>query len=315
MSPKKLVAGIVASAIALVCALAMFAQDAKQRNGSWTISPSEESGKVHFGLYQHSKDYSNNHESDWEVKAFEGLDLSVKGKHDVKFAIRRDAGRFECEGYVEDSEGAGVFHFFPDGKFPHDMSALGFSVDSDKQFAMTIFDVSVQFAKEMKSRNLRNLDADKLIAFRIFGISANFIDEIHAEGLTADDADKLVAFKIHGVSPQFVRSVRSAGYSPTEDELVAMRIHGATPEWMAQLKKEGYDHIELQKLIAFRIHGVSPEFIDKIESLGYKHPEPDQLIAMRIHGVTPEFISTMQSRGLKDLTIDKLVGMRIHGIN
>ncbi len=315
MSPKKLVTGIVASAIALVCALAMFAQDNKERNGSWTISPSEESGKVHFGLYEHSKDHSNNHQSDWELKAFEGLDLSVKGKHDVKFAIRRDAGRFECEGYVQDSEGAGVFHFFPDGQFPKNMSALGFNVDSDKQFAMAIFDVSIQFAKEMKGRNLRNLDADKLIAFRIFGISANFIDEIHAEGLSTDDADKLVAFRIHGVTPEFVHSVRAAGYRPTEDEFVAMRIHGATLEWIAALKKEGYDHVELEKLIAFRIHGVSPEFIDKLESLGYKHPEPDQLIAMRIHGVTPEFISTMQSRGLKDLTIDKLVSMRIHGIN
>lgn len=315
MSPKKLVVGIVASAIALVCALALFAEDTKQRNGSWTISPSEESGKVHFGLFQHSKENSSNHESDWELKAFDGLDLSIKGKHDVKFAIRRDAGRFECEGYVQDSEGAGVFHFFPDGKFPENMRALGFSVDSDKQFAMAVFDVSLDFAREMKGRNLRGLDADKLIAFRIFGISSNFIDEIHAEGLSTDDSDKLVAFKIHGVSPQFVRSVRSAGYSPSDDDLIAMRIHGATPEWMAQLKKEGYDHIELQKLIAFRIHGVSPEFIGKVESLGYKHPEPDQLIAMRIHGVTPEFISNMQSRGIKDLTIDKLVNMRIHGID
>jgi len=315
MSPKKLVAGIVASSMALVCALALFAADTKSRNGSWTIQPSDEPGKVRFALFQHSKEYSNNHESDWEVKAFEGLDLSIKGKHDVKFAIRRDAGRFECEGYIEDSEGAGVFHFFPDGRFAENMSALGFSLDSDKQFAMAIFDVSVDFAKEMKNLNLRNLDSDKLIAFRIFGVSTKFINEIRSEGLNTADSDKLVAFRIHGVSPEFVRSVRAAGYSPSEDDLIAMRIHGATPEWMAQLKKEGYDHVELQKLIAFRIHGVSPEFIDKIESLGYKHPEPDQLIAMRIHGVTPEFISSMKSRGLKDLTIDKLVSLRIHGIN
>jgi len=315
MSPKKLVAGIVASAIALVCALALFASETKQRNGSWTIQPSDEQGKVHFALIQRSDGHSNHHESDWDTKAFEGLDLSLTTKHDVKFAIRRDAGRFECEGYIENSEGAGVFHFFPDGKFAENMSALGFSVDSDKQFAMAIFDVSVNFAQEMKNLKLRNLDSDKLIAFRIFGVDTKFVQEIRKEGLNTDDSDKLVAFRIHGVSPEFVRSVRSAGYSPSEDDLIAMRIHGATPEWMAQLKKEGYDHIELQKLIAFRIHGVSPEFIDKIESLGYKHPEPDQLIAMRIHGVTPEFISGLKSRGMKDLTIDQLVSLRIHGID
>ena len=315
MSPKKLVAGIVACSIALVCALALFAAETNPRSGSWAIQPSEEPGKVRFALFQHSKEHSSNHESDWDVKAFDGLDLSVAGKHDVKFTIRRDAGRFECEGYIENSEGAGVFHFFPDGKFIDNMSALGFSVDSDKQFGMAIFDVSVDFAKEMKNLNLRNLDSDKLVAFRIFRVDTKFVKEIRAEGLNTDNSDKLVAFRIHGVSPEFVRSVRGAGYSPSEDDLIAMRIHGATPEWMAQLKKEGYDHIELQKLIAFRIHGVSPEFIGKIEALGYKHPEPDQLIAMRIHGVTPEFISNMKSRGMKDLTIDQLVSLRIHGID
>ena len=315
MSPRKLVVSIVASCIALVCALALLASDTQQRSGSWTVQPSDEPGKVHFALIQRSEGHSNHHESDWDTKVFEGLDLSIKGKHDVKFVIRRDAGRFECEGYIADSEGAGVFHFFPDGKYADGMNALGFKVDSDKQFGMAIFDVSIDFAKEMKNLNLHNLDSDKLIAFRIFGVNSKFITEIRAEGLNTNDSDKLVAFRIHGVSPEFVRSVRTAGYTPNEDDLIAMRIHGATPEWMAQLKKEGYDHIELQKLIAFRIHGVSPEFIDKIESLGYKHPEPDQLIAMRIHGVTPEFISNLKSRGMKDLTIDQLVSLRIHGID
>ena len=315
MNPKKLVAGIVASCIALVCALAMFAAETQPQNGSWTIQSSDEPGKVRFALLQHWKGHSSNHESDWSANAFEGLDLSLKGKRDVKFVIRRDAGRFECEGYIEDSEGAGVFHFFPDGKYADGMGAVGFKIDSEKQMNMAMFDVSVAFAKEMKNLNLKNLDTDKLIAFRIFGVDSKFIQAIRAEGLNTDDSDKLVAFRIHGVTPEFVRSVRSSGYQPDEDELIAMRIHGATPEWMAQLKKDGYDHIELQKLIAFRIHGVSPEFIEKIESLGYKHPEPDQLIAMRIHGVTPEFISNLKSRGMKDLTIDQLVSLRIHGID
>ena len=315
MSPKKLVAGIVVSAIGLVCALALFAAETQPQNGSWTVQPSDVPGKVRFALLQHWKGHTSNHDSDWALNSFEGLDLSIKGKRDVKFTIRRDAGRFECQGYIEDSEGAGVFHFFPDGKYTDNMAAIGFKIDPEKQMSMAIFDVSVDFAKEMKSLNLKNLDTEKLIAFRIFGVDAKFIKEIRAEGLNTDDSDKLVAFRIHGVSPEFVRAVRTAGYQPDQDELIAMRIHGATPEWIAQLKKDGYDHIGLQKLIAFRIHGVSPEFIEKVESLGYKHPEPDQLIAMRIHGVTPEFIANMKSRGMKDLTIDQLVSLRIHGID
>ena len=313
MGPKRLAAGIVASSMALVCALALVATETQ--NGSWTIQPSDEAGKVRFALFQHSRNHSNHHESDWASNSFDGLDLTIKGKHDVKFVIRRDAGRFECEGYMDNSEGAGVFHFFFDAKYRDGMSAIGFSVDPDKQFGMAVQDVSLNFAKEMKSLKLRNLDTDKLIAFRIFGVDSGFIQAIRAEGLNTNDSDKLVAFRIHGVTPEMVRAVRAAGYQPDEDEFIAMRIHGATPEWITQLKKDGYDHVELQKLIAFRIHGVSPEFIEKIRSLGYSHPEPDQLIAMRIHGVTPEFIAALKSRGMKDLTIDQLVSLRIHGID
>src|SRR5215470_9122759 len=161
MSPKKLVAGIVASSILLVCALALFAAETQPQSGSWTVQPSEEKGKVRFALLQHWKGHTNNHESDWALNTFEGLDLSIKGKHDVKFVIRRDAGRFECEGYVEDSEGAGVFHFFPDGKYAERMAAIGFKIDPEKQIQLAIFDVSVEFAQEMKKLNLRNVDTDK----------------------------------------------------------------------------------------------------------------------------------------------------------
>src|SRR5215467_16322762 len=256
MSPKKLVAGIVASSIALVCALAMFAAETQPQNGSWTIQPSDEPGKVRFALLQHWTGHNSNHESDWSANAFEGLDLSVKGKRDVKFVIRRDAGRFECEGYIENSEGAGVFHLFPDGKYADGMSAVGFKIDSEKQMSMAIFDVSIAFAKEMKSLNLKNLDTDKLIAFRIFGVDSKFIQAIRAEGLNTDDSDKLVAFRIHGVSPEFVRSVRTAGYQPDQDELIAMRIHGATPEYISNLKSRGMKDLTIDQLVSLRIHGI-----------------------------------------------------------
>jgi hypothetical protein len=284
-------------------------------SGSWAISKSDEPGKVEFALMEHRRDGSSNHQSAWPAKTFQGVDFSKSGRQDVRFTIARDAGKIECEGYLNDGEGAGVFHFQPDANYPHELQSLGFSFDEEKQFAMAVQDVSLAFAREMKGEHLSDLDADKLIAFRIFGVDKAFIDALRAEGLKISDADKLVAFRIHGVSAQMVRSLHQAGYSPDEDTLVAMRIHGATPEWIEELKKQGYDHVDLQKLIAFRIHGVSPEFIQKLHGLGYSHPDPDELIAMRIHNVTPEYIADMRSRGMKDLSIDKLVNMRIHGID
>lgn len=285
------------------------------RTGDWTISKSDYPGKVEFSLIEHHHGGTSSHQSDWPASAFQGVDFGKPGRQDVQFSITRDAGKIDCEGFLKDGEGAGIFHFQPDANYPREMSALGFPVDEDKQFSMAVQDVSLDFARQMKSKGLTNLDADKLVAFRIFRVDAAFIDALRAEGLKISDSDKLVAFRIHGVTPEMVRSLHQAGYSPDEDTSVAMRIHGATPEWMDQLKQRGYEHLELEKLIAFRIHGVSPEFISKLQGLGYTHPEPDELIAMRIHNVTPEYISDMQARGIHDLTIDKLVSMKIHGID
>jgi hypothetical protein len=300
-----------------ICVLAVALKDraAEVHNGDWTISKSDLPGKVEFSLIEHHNGGMSNHQSLWPVSAFQGLDVSKAGRQEVNFAITRDAGKIDCEGFLKDGEGAGLFHFQPNASYPKEMQMLGFTVDDEKQFAMAVQDVTLDFAKQMKGEHLSDLDSAKLIAFRIFGVDSAFIQAMHAEGVKTTDSDKFVAFRIHGVSLQMVHTLKQAGYSPDEDELIALRIHGATPEWMAQIKQRGYDHLDLDKMIAFRIHGVSPEFIEKVQGLGYSHPDPDELIAMRIHNVTPEYIADMRSRGIKDLSIDKLVSMRIHGID
>src|ERR1700730_15224801 len=285
------------------------------RSGNWTIARSDEPGKVQFSLIERYHDGNSSQESDWPMASFPGVDFSKSGRQDVHFTVTRDAGKIECEGFLNNGEGAGIFHFQPDPNYAREMHQLDFSVDEEKQYSMAVQDVSLEFARQMKHEHLSDLDADKLIAFRIFRVDSAFIEELRAAGLKTPDSDKLVAFRIHGVTPQMIRTLHAAGYSPDEDTLIAMRIHGATPEWMEELKKRGYDHVDLEQLIAFRIHGVSPEFIEKLKGLGYSHPDPDELVAMRIHGVTPEYISDLRSRGMRDLSIDQLVNMRIHGID
>jgi len=288
---------------------------AEVRSGDWTISKSDAPGKVEFSLIERHNGGQSNHESDWPASSFQGVDFTKPGRQDVHFTISRDAGKIDCEGFLDNGEGAGIFHFQADNNYAREMGALGFPVDEEKQFAMAVQDVSFDFAKQMKGEHLDDLDTDKLIAFRIFRVDSAFIQDLRSAGLKISDSDKLVAFKIHGVTPEMIRSLHQAGYTPDEDMLIAMRIHGATPEWMAQIKQRGYDHIDLEKMIAFRIHGVTPDFIGKVQGLGYAHPDPDELIAMRIHGVTPEYITGMRAHGIQDLTIEKLISLRIQGID
>ena len=134
--------------------------------GSWTLMPAEEAGKVHFTVLQRHERGTSHSGSDWPVAAFQGLDLATRARHDVMFALERDAGRFDCEGYLDEGKGAGVFRFTPDPTFVRAMSDLGFGgIDEDEQFAMALHDVSLDFARQMKGENLAEMDADKLIAF------------------------------------------------------------------------------------------------------------------------------------------------------
>jgi hypothetical protein len=163
------------------------------------------------------------------LASFKGLDISKPGKQDAKFTITRDAGRFDCQGYLENGEGAGVFHFTPDPNYAQQMKSLGFPVDEDKQYSMAVLDVSLDFVRKIKSENLQDLDTDKLIAFRI-----------------------------HGVSPEFVENLKGLGYeNPTPDQLVAMRLHGVTPEYISGLKSCGMKDLTIDQLVSMRIHGIN----------------------------------------------------------
>ena len=314
MKNLRIVAFLVLGLIIIWAIIANGASTAT-RSGDWTLHKSDVPGKVEFSLIEHHHGGNSSRESDWSPSAFQGVDFSKPGRQDVHFSITRDAGRLECEGYLKDGEGAGFFRFEPNPDYALQMQSLGFHVGDDEQYAMAVQDVSLEFARQMKSEHLTNLDTGKLIAFRIFNVNSQFISDIRAAGLNVSDSDKLVAFRIHGVTSEIIRSLKQAGYSPDEDNLIAMRIHGATLEWMQALKKVGYDHVELEQLIAFRIHGVSPEFIEKLQDLGYQHPEPDDLIAMRIHNVTPEYIAKLRAQGIQHPTINELVTLRIHGID
>jgi hypothetical protein len=268
-------------------AFGQVARAAEEFRGSWTLAPSAAAGKVQFGLIRRHGGGQSMSQSDWPVAAFAGLDLRTAGRRDTQFAITREAGRIDCEGYLANGTGAGTFRFTPDPKYVQAMRALGFTgIDENEQFAMMLHDVTSGFAREMKAENLSGLDTQELIALAIFDVTSTFIRELRAEGMPAQRADALVAFRVHGVTPAFVREVKKAGLNPTEDQL-----------------------------IAFRVHEVTPEFIEKIGDLGFGQPEPDMLVALRVHDVTPEYIANMRARGLENLTLDKLVSLKIHEID
>jgi hypothetical protein len=276
----------ISAAVAFLALLPPIAFGAVQ-NGSWNLAAADQPGSVQFSLQSSQGDDHFSTSSTWKLADLRGLDWSGAAKHDVSFAIARDAGTIECKGFVEDRRGAGLFTFQPNPQYRAEMAKLGFDFDERELFSATLFDVSFEFAHAMKSAAVRGLDARKLLAFRIHGVTPQSIRDLRAAGLEAADADKLIAFRIHGVSPEFIHDLRAAD------------IDTADPD----------------KLIAFRIHGVSAQFAEEISHLGFPHAAPEKLIALRIHDVTPEYIEALRSKGLQNLTLDQLISLRIHGID
>lgn len=272
--------------IAILLLLPEFALSAE--TGEWTLAPAGVPGRIQFSLQgSRSAGHYFTSSSDWNASDFHGVDWSIAGKHDVHFTITRDAGSFDCDGFIKDGAGAGLFTFRENPQYRKEMAALQFPLSSeDRQMSFAIHDISLPFARQIRSSNVAGVDTGKLIAFKIHGVTPQFIQEIRALGLVDVDANKLIAFRIHGVSPEFVKSLRAAG------------VDTSNPD----------------RLIAFRIHGVSPDYVQDLARLGYSHPQPDELIALRIHGVTPDYIEKLKARGVRNVTLRQLIGLRIQGI-
>src|SRR6266571_2923890 len=230
----------------------------ESQSGDWTIRRSDVPGKVEFSLMDSRAGRHFHYSSDWPASDFSELDFSKSGRQEVHFTISRDAGKFECEGFLQDGEGAGLFHFLADPKYPQEMKSLGFErIDSDKQWAMAIHDVSLKFARDVKAENLQGLDTDKLIAMRIHGATPEWVEQLKKQGYEHVDLDKLIAFRIHGVSPDFIGQLQKLGYShPEPDQLIAMRIHGVTPDFITGLQSHGMKNLTIDQLVSLRIHGI-----------------------------------------------------------
>ena len=232
--------------------------EAADVTGAWAISTRSDPGKVHLTLSQTREHGSFSTSSDWSIADLSGLDVTSPGKHDVHFAVVRDAGRLDGDGFASGEDGAGLFKFTPSPRYIADMTALGFGgIDDEKLLSYALHDVSLAFAKEMKAANIAGLDAQKLLAFRIFKVDSAFLAALKAEGMKSFDAQRLIAFRIHKVTPEYVAQVHKLGFFPTDEQFTAMRIHRVTPEYIQGLLDKGVKNLTVEQLIKLRIHNIA----------------------------------------------------------
>lgn len=201
---------------------------ARTITGEWTLGRARESGKVRFSLESSWQGGSFSNISDWNASELKGIDWSSAGKHDVRFTIAREAGNIDCEGFLKDGEGAGMFTFRPNPQYASQMAAAGFpGVTDEEQFSFALQDVSLSFAREMKAAGIEGLDKSKLIAFRIQGVTPEYVRDLEQLGYPHPPANKLIALRIQEVTPEYIRSLRAHGlHDLTLDQLIALRVQG-----------------------------------------------------------------------------------------
>lgn len=301
--------------LAVFCILALPATlaEAQTATGDWTMQKAEAPGEVVLSISLGRDHGPSRSTSPWAKGSFEGLDFSQGSRREVRFSATREAGRFDFEGYLAGSEGAGLFRFSPDAAFPRDMEALGFPIDERDQLHMAVHDVTTGFAREMQGADLAGLDGDALLALRIHGADLAYIEELRAAGCEIESSDLLIAFRVHGITPAWVRALESDGLTPDDSKLIAMKVHGVSPSWIREIAELGYSGVSEDKLIAFRVHGIDPAYIGALQEVGYDDLKADRLIAFKVHGTTADFIREIQDLGFAP-GVDEVIALRVHGV-
>jgi len=234
----------------------------------------------------------------------------------VQFTLRRDAGRFDFTGRLENGRGRGEFAFTPSGDFVSAMGRLGYPrLSNDEIWRFAMHDVSRDYVTDFKNAGYQ-LDTSDLIKTRIHGATPAFAQQMSQETKTRMEIDQLVKMRIHGVTPEFIKEMRDLGFkTETIDDFVKFRIHGVNAEFIKTFNDLGYKNLSGDDLVRMRIHGVSAQFVRDLGDLGYKNLPIEELVKMRIHGVTPDYIRRMRELGYPNIKVDRLVQFRIHGVD
>ena len=335
------------TAAVLVCLAAteirqVWAQNRPEPNG-WVIRESRSADKAHFGIDRSREGNHSTWMMDMDWASFRGLDAArlrqLDGKH--SFEVARDAGRFLCAGVFTGGRGTGSYRFEPNPNFVNELVKLGYlSPSSDDLFTMALSDVTLEFARAVKSAGLNATTRD-LLELRTHGVNADDIRETQALGFTKLAARDYVEMKIHGVQTEFMRDLKAAGYDvpvreivemrihgvdsrymrdlaryglkPNPRDLVEMRIHGVTPDFLKSITEAGYDHLGVREVVDMRIHGVDSKYLAEIGRYGLK-PTSRELVELRNHGVTPEYLKAVQDAGYGKLDVREAIEMRTHGV-
>lgn len=286
----------------------------------WLIRPAdtkEAPGQVALELGYHSEHHSSMTGGDVALSMLSGLaagQLASAGQP-VTFAIRHDAGDFNCKGVVGEGRGVGTCVYAANPAFPAALAKRGVSggLEPYQQFQMAMNDVGLAYLDELKREGYATPTAGDLARAAIHGAGLKQLLAMNAAGYRFGDVATLVKMRDHGVSARYVTALKDYGYSGlAAADLQRLRDHGVSATYIGELKQAGYSGLKPDDLVRLRDHGVSGSFVGELHAMGYDGLSPDQLTRLRDHGVNAGFIRVANQSGEK-LSPDDLIQLRERG--
>lgn len=236
------------------------AQDDERITGQWLVE--REGGESARLTLSRRTERGGTHESSFDIPLEQlvglGRESFASSGARAQFKIRRDAGTFYCEGWLNNGAGSGHFTFAPSSIYLTEMRKLGYEEFSGEELlALALHDVSLRFAGELYALGYTRLGFGQLQAMRVHGVTTDFIIELKMLGYDFIPVNELVAMRVHNVTTEFIEELQSLGYfRVTVNQLVAMRIHGVTASFIEEVKARGYTNLSIQQLINMKIHGL-----------------------------------------------------------
>jgi hypothetical protein len=292
---------------------------------SWSIDPTGGGSAGRIQLTIQSR-WGGNSESSWSndrpISELSGLSpAQLAGPSGpVRFALVREAGRFDCAGHAGNYGGSGACSFAPDAGFASFLQARGIGAPSRQQaFSLAMSGVGRDLVDALDKGGFQRPNVDQLTAMGIHGATADYVQVLSGLGyrLSADD---VVAFKIHGVEPDYVRQLATIGPQLQRiqpGDLVSLKIHGVSAEFVREIAaiQPEFRNVTADELVAMAIHGVRPDLARSFVRLEGRRLDSDDLVSMAIHGVTSSYIEQLAALGYRNLSADNLVSMAIHGVS
>ena len=284
---------IAAATCAGAIALAASAQEAPPRI-DWQVERIDRDtpGQVQLTFAYRTETHSSSDSHSAQLADLAGLtdaQLASPTRAMVRFAIRRDAGEFDCDG----------------------------SARADYASGTCDFHANTAFAGFLTSHRVGPAGPDDLFQLAYNDIGRAYVEELARQGYPAPSVDDLRRAGQHGVRLAYLHDLGGAGYhAESLAALTRLRDHGVSLRYVTELRAAGYAHPSMEELLRARDHGVSASFLAGLADQGYRGLPLDTVVRLRDHGVTASFVARANAQLAQDghkLQADELISLRDRG--